>query len=111
MKNYYFPKIEKFTLKNGLVVFWIPRKEVNHIHMDAVLKTGSREEPSELSGISHFLEHLFLFSPTMSFPTLDKISNFRSQVGGWVNALTYFEKIVLEGDFPIKNLSKALTLF
>lgn len=109
--KFHFPKIERFTLKNGLMVFWIPRKEINHIHMDAVLKTGSREEPSEFAGISHFLEHLILFSPTKSFPTLDKISNFSSQVGGWVNASTYFSKIILTGDFSIKNFSQASTLF
>src|SRR6056297_1543664 len=105
-----FPKIEKYNLDNGLSVFWLPRKEINHIHVEAVIKSGSREEPNRLSGISHFLEHLILYSTTDSFPTLKEISDFSSKVGGFVNASTYYNSIVLYGDFPIKNLSKALLL-
>jgi predicted Zn-dependent peptidase len=111
MNDYYFPKIKNYTLDNGLSVFWLPKKAINHIHIEAMFKTGSREEPIQFPGISHFLEHLIVYSPTKSFPNLKKMSEFTSKVGGWANASTYFNRIVLEGDFPIKNLFKALTLF
>ena len=48
---------------------------------------GSRYEPDELAGLSHFLEHL-PFKGTRNWPTALAISEAVEGVGGMMNAAT-----------------------
>jgi predicted Zn-dependent peptidase len=50
-------KIKK--LKNGLKVLLVPNKNVDSVDVSVFFRVGSRCEDPAISGISHFLEHMF----------------------------------------------------
>ena len=51
------------------------------------VNTGSRYEPAEWSGISHFLEHM-VFKATENYPTPELLSQAVDAVGAEFNAFT-----------------------
>jgi predicted Zn-dependent peptidase len=78
---------EQFTqLASGLTI------ATDHVHgarsvaIGVWVAVGSRDEPEELSGVSHFLEHL-LFKGTPTRTATD-ISRVVDRVGGDINAFT-----------------------
>jgi predicted Zn-dependent peptidase len=58
--------------------------------MGIFTRVGSRYEAAHLSGISHFLEHMF-FKGTARRPTAKAISEAIEGVGGYLNASTSFD--------------------
>jgi predicted Zn-dependent peptidase len=108
--NYYFPKLKTYHLSNGLTIIWNPRKEMNHFEVQAIIKTGSAQEPAGKSGLAHLLEHLILFSPTKSFPTPERISRFTNQIGGWINGEINYFSLELEADFPLETFPQGIDL-
>jgi predicted Zn-dependent peptidase len=76
----------KTTLPNGirLVTEWIPH--VRSVAVGVWVDTGSRHEPAELGGISHFIEHL-VFKGTESRSAED-IARAVDSVGGQMDAFT-----------------------
>ena len=50
---------KKTKLKNGLKIITVPMKGTKTVTVFVVVGTGSRYETVEISGISHYLEHLF----------------------------------------------------
>ncbi|MHB8527864.1 MAG: insulinase family protein, partial [Candidatus Acidiferrales bacterium] len=50
-------KVEETTLANGLVVVTEPMQHVRSVSVGIWIRNGSRREPDERSGISHFIEH------------------------------------------------------
>lgn len=70
-----------YTLKNGLKVYLSVNKEKPRIQTYIAVKTGSRNDPKETTGLAHYLEHL-MFKGTTHFgssnvkaeaPLLDEI--------------------------------------
>lgn len=59
-----------YTLDNGLRVFLSVNKETPRIHTYVAVKTGSRNDPAETTGLAHYLEHL-MFKGTKQFGTTD----------------------------------------
>lgn len=110
LRNYYFPKIQTYQLSNGLTVIWNPRREINSFYLEAFIKTGSAQEPSNCSGIAHFLEHLLLFSPTQSFPTTESISRFTDEVGGWIDGEIDYYWTKITADFPLESFLQGIRL-
>ena len=49
----------KTTLKNGLRIITVPQKSTQAVTVLALVGTGSKYETKEISGISHFLEHMY----------------------------------------------------
>jgi len=76
----------KTTLPNGirLVTEWIPH--VRSIAVGVWVDTGSRHEPADRGGISHFIEHL-VFKGTESRSAED-IARAVDSVGGQMDAFT-----------------------
>jgi len=76
----------KTTLPNGirLVTEWIPH--VRSVAVGVWVDTGSRHEPADLGGISHFIEHL-VFKGTESRSAED-IARAVDSVGGQMDAFT-----------------------
>jgi predicted Zn-dependent peptidase len=76
----------KTTLSNGirLVTEWIPH--VRSVAVGVWVDTGSRHEPTERVGISHFIEHL-VFKGTESRSAED-IARAVDSVGGQMDAFT-----------------------
>lgn len=61
-------KTRIYELKNGLKVYLSVNKELPRIQTYIAVKTGSRNDPAETTGLAHYLEHL-MFKGTKSFGT------------------------------------------
>lgn len=78
----------KKKLKNGLTVLTAPVKSTRAITVWALFPVGSRYEKSNISGASHFVEHL-MFKGTERRPTAMDISKELDAVGAEYNAFTF----------------------
>jgi predicted Zn-dependent peptidase len=74
------------TLPNGLRIATHHMPHVESVSVGVWVGVGGRYEPSRLSGISHFIEHL-LFKGTRH-RTAKQISESVESVGGYLNAFT-----------------------
>lgn len=81
---------QKTTLQNGLRILTIPTQGTKTVTVLILVKTGSRYETKNISGISHFLEHMF-FKGTKKRPNTKQISEELDRVGGEFNAFTHKE--------------------
>ena len=63
-------KTKIHTLDNGLKVYMSVNKEQPRIQTFIAVKTGSKNDPSETTGLAHYLEHL-MFKGTEQFGTTD----------------------------------------
>ena len=86
-KQDYKPDYTKHVLKSGLTVVLVPMVGVKSATVLAYVNTGSRYEPAEWSGISHFLEHM-VFKATEKYPTPKALSQAVDAVGAEFNAFT-----------------------
>lgn len=59
-----------YTLPNGLKVYMTVNKEQPRIQTYIAVKTGSKNDPSDATGLAHYLEHM-MFKGTTQFGTLD----------------------------------------
>ena len=59
-----------YTLKNGLKVYLSVNKEKPRIQTYIAVRTGSKNDPAETTGLAHYLEHL-MFKGTAHFGTTD----------------------------------------
>ena len=84
-------KVEQTTLPNGLIVVTEPMHHVRSVSAGIWLRTGSRAETPEMSGISHFLEHM-VFKGT-SRRSAEDIAREVDSVGGMVDAFTAKEMV------------------
>jgi predicted Zn-dependent peptidase len=89
---------KKTTLKNGLRIITVPQKNTQAVTVLALVGTGSKYERKKISGISHFLEHMY-FKGTKKRPTKIKVAETLDKIGGVFNAFTgedftgYFAKV------------------
>ena len=58
----------KYTLSNGLTVYLSPYARAPRIQAMVVVRTGSRNDPSDNTGLAHYLEHM-LFKGTSNYGT------------------------------------------
>ena len=113
------------VLPNGVRVVSERIPSVRSISVGVWIATGSRDESPEVSGISHFIEHM-VFKGTRSRRT-HHIAQRMESVGGYLNAFTskehtcFFARaldehlsrtlnvtcdLVLDPTFPVKELEK-----
>lgn len=100
--------ILKLELPNGLLVL------LNEIHTAPIIsqwiwyRVGSRIEPTGLTGISHWVEHM-LFKGTPQFPagTLDRAV---ARLGGVWNAFTFLDWTTYTETLPADTIDLALRL-
>ena len=59
-----------YTLDNGLKVYLSVNKETPRIQAHIAVRTGSRNDPAETTGLAHYLEHL-MFKGTKQFGVTD----------------------------------------
>ncbi len=93
------------TLPSGIRVLLAPMADVKSVTTMIFVAAGSRYETPEISGISHFLEHMF-FKGTKKRPTSRHISEIVDAVGGEFNAGTSKEYTV----YYVKAASSHLKL-
>jgi len=63
-------KIRIYTLSNGLKVYMSVYKDAPRIQTAIAVKTGSKNDPHDNTGLSHYLEHM-MFKGTEEFGTKD----------------------------------------
>ncbi len=63
-------KTRIYTLDNGLKVYMSVNKEKPRLQANIAVKTGSRNDPAETTGLAHYLEHL-MFKGTQKFGTIN----------------------------------------
>lgn len=78
--------VRKVVLPSGLTVVVEEVPEVRSLSLGVWILTGSRDEPEELAGISHFIEHM-LFKGTRSRTALE-IAKRSEAIGGQFDAFT-----------------------
>ncbi len=81
------PNRSSTVLDNGLRVLTSTMPHTYSVTLALFVGVGSRYEPDETAGSTHFLEHL-LFKGSKSWPTAQDISEAIEGVGGMMNAST-----------------------
>ncbi|MBV9792245.1 MAG: insulinase family protein [Chloroflexi bacterium] len=79
----------KIDLPNGLRIIAEEMPHTHSVSMGVFTKVGSRYEPARLSGVSHFLEHMF-FKGTPK-RNAKQISEAIEGIGGMLNAYTSYD--------------------
>jgi len=91
--------LRRTVLPNGLTVLTERMEHLHSVAMGVWIKSGSRCEPAETNGISHFVEHM-LFKGTPS-RTAQHIAREMDSIGGNLDAFTGKETIC----FNVKSLA------
>jgi predicted Zn-dependent peptidase len=80
------------TLPNGLEILGETNPAVHSVALGFFVRTGARDEPPELAGVSHFLEHM-VFKGTERRTALQVNADF-DRIGADYNAFTSEENTV-----------------
>ena len=96
------------TLPNGLRVVIEPMPHVASAAAGFLVRTGARDEPQELAGVSHFLEHM-CFKATAN-RTWHQITIDFDNMGSTYNAFTSKEKTFYFGWVRTADLEKQIEL-
>jgi len=103
-------KYRSFYLDNGLQVVLIHAPTATHAAASMNILTGASQDPTDMPGLAHFLEHM-MFQGNTQFPEPDGFQKFITRNGGETNAKTlpdstqYFLKV------PQGSLPQALDRF
>ena len=79
-------------LPNGLCIIAEEMRHTHSVWMGIFTKVGSRYEPARLSGVSHFLEHMFFKGTAQR--SAKQISEAIEGIGGALNASTSYDATV-----------------
>ncbi|MBT1247835.1 MULTISPECIES: pitrilysin family protein [unclassified Thermosipho (in: thermotogales)] len=97
--------MEKMVLRNGIELYFYPVEGVRSATIAFNVGVGSVYEPEELSGISHFIEHLS-FRGTKKY-NMKELKLMVEEVGGMLNAWTDKENTVYYAKVPSSTLFDA----
>jgi predicted Zn-dependent peptidase len=97
--------VQKEVFPNGLVVITEPMEHVHSVSAGIWLRSGSRSEPAELNGISHFIEHM-VFKGTAR-RTAEDIAREVDRIGGMLDAFTAKEMVCFNTRVLDEHLPKA----
>jgi predicted Zn-dependent peptidase len=101
-------RIEETWLSSEIRIVHVNIPKLQSAHLGVFVQTGSRNEPTHLAGISHFIEHM-VFKGTQrrnSFHILNRLDS----VGGDLNAYTSKEETVYHASFISKYYDRAMEL-
>jgi predicted Zn-dependent peptidase len=96
--------LRRTVLPNGLTILTERIDHLRSVAMGVWIKSGSRSEPAETIGISHFVEHM-LFKGTHS-RTAQAIAREMDSIGGNLDAFTGKETIC----FNVKSLAEHIPI-
>lgn len=97
------------TLPNGLRLVTAPISHVRSVSVAFFFGVGSRYEPDEIAGVSHFIEHM-IFKGSRRFPSAQLISETIEGVGGLLNASTDRETTVYTARIASRYFEQAMTM-
>ena len=100
--------VRKEILPNGLVILTEPMEHVHSASLGIWLRSGSRREPADLNGISHFIEHM-VFKGTRRRSAED-IARETDSLGGMLDAFTTKETVCFNTRVLDEHLPKAFDI-
>ncbi len=98
------------TLDNGVRIVTVPMPQLHAAELVCYLAVGGRNEPRNLSGISHFLEHM-IFRGTAEYATSTELERAFEAIGGAVNASTDAETTCFHSRLHPDYLAQGVALF
>lgn len=102
------PGVEQTELPNGLRIVTETMPEARSVTLGAWVRVGGRDESDELSGASHFLEHL-LFKGTEQ-RSARVIAEAVDSVGGEMNAFTAREHTAYYARLPFEKAAMGIEI-
>jgi len=96
-------------LSDGIRLVTAPLESTEAVAILVLVGTGGRFEPSDKTGISHFLEHLF-FKGTKKYPSAQKLSRELDKLGANHNAYTSEETTGFYIQSSANDFEKSLKL-
>lgn len=93
-------------LPNGLTLIMVPRAADKVVTVDLWVKVGSADEPPEVSGVSHFLEHMVFKGAAGR--GVGEIDQAVEGVGGYMNAATSHDYTHFYITVPGSEISSAV---
>src|ERR1700694_6155832 len=96
------------TLKNGLQIIGETSPSARSVALGFFVRTGSRDETPDVSGVTHFLEHM-VFKGTPRRTALDVHRDF-DRIGAHYNAFTSEENTVFYAAILPEYLPEAVDL-
>ena len=102
------PGVEQTELPSGLHIVTETMPEARSVTVGVWVRVGARDEPAELSGASHFLEHL-LFKGTAD-RSARQIAEAVDSVGGEMNAFTAREHTAYYARLPHQKVGLGLEI-
>jgi predicted Zn-dependent peptidase len=100
--------VEKTILPNGLVILTDTMPYVHSVSVGIWLRAGSRREPENINGISHFIEHM-VFKGTHRRSAED-IAREIDSLGGMLDAFTSKEMVCFNTRVLDEHLPKAFDI-
>jgi predicted Zn-dependent peptidase len=100
--------VEKTILPNGLVILTDTMPYVHSVSVGIWLRAGSRREPQDINGISHFIEHM-VFKGTRRRSAED-IAREIDSLGGMLDAFTSKEMVCFNTRVLDEHLPKAFDI-
>jgi len=97
------PQIQ--TLSHGMRLVTLSMPQLQSVTVLLMVKVGSRYEPNNIAGISHFLEHM-VFKGTKKYPTAFELTSTVDSIGAQFNAFTSKEYT----GFYVKSAANHLNL-
>lgn len=98
------------TLDNGLRVISVPMPHHHSAEVLIAIGVGSRYEPPNKAGISHFLEHM-LFKGTQDYPSSLSLERAFERVGGSANAATDSETTCFHSRIHPSQIEAGVAVF
>ncbi|WP_175498267.1 M16 family metallopeptidase [Desulfuromusa kysingii] len=105
MSEYYTDR-----LANGIRLVTVPMPHLHSAELVCSMAVGGRCEPTELAGISHFLEHM-IFRGTAEYATSTDLERAFEGIGGSVNAATDMETTCFHSPLHPDFLAEGVALF
>jgi predicted Zn-dependent peptidase len=103
-----YENIRKIVLSNGVRIVLERIPYVRSASLGLYMDVGSRNETSQESGLTHFVEHM-LFKGTHKFNAIE-LSNEINRIGGNVNAWTTQENVAITAKVVDEHISRAIDL-
>lgn len=101
--------IRNDRLTGGLELVHYRLPQTRFVEISLAVGVGTRLEPPQLNGISHFLEHI-LFRGCRTMPTSFDLNRAFDRIGDGLNAYTHKEYTLFSTRVPVEELARALRL-
>ncbi|MBW3624735.1 MAG: insulinase family protein [Armatimonadetes bacterium] len=100
---------DRIELENGLEVLGERNPDAKSMALGYFVRTGARDETPEISGVSHFLEHMVFKGTESRAP--ERVNLEFDEIGAKYNAFTSDENTVYYGAVLPEHQSRLLGLF